>query len=78
MSFDGYSELFRLVEDIVEILVVQLGPEEGVPVHCSRSDKVPRLSGIWRVNSLPGVNGSRFVKFFPARVWGVSKEKPRQ
>lgn len=43
MSLDGDSKFLRLVEDIVEILVVQLGPEERVPVHFSRSVEVPRL-----------------------------------
>ena len=74
VSLDGDSKLLRLVEDVVEILVIQLGPEEGVPVHCYRSAKIPRRSEVSRANQLPGVNGSRFVKFFPAKVWGVSEQ----
>ena len=36
MSLDGNFELFRLVEDIVEVLGIQLGPEKRVPMHCSK------------------------------------------
>lgn len=40
MSLDGYFKLLRLVEYIVEILGIQLGPEERVPVHCFGSTNV--------------------------------------
>ena len=68
MAFDCDSKLLRLVEDVVEILGVQLSPEEGVPVHCSKLAMVLRPSDTWRVSSLPGVKGSRFANFFSARV----------
>ena len=42
VTLDGNPKLFSFVEDIVEILRVQLGPKEGVPVHCSESGKVLR------------------------------------
>jgi hypothetical protein len=40
MTFDSNFKVFSLIEDIVEILVVQLGPKERVPVHCSESVRV--------------------------------------
>lgn len=43
MALDGNFKLFSLVEDIVEISSVQLGPKEGVPVHCSGLGKVLRV-----------------------------------
>lgn len=43
MSLDCNFKLFRLVEDIVEILCIQLGSEKRVPVHCSESGKVSRV-----------------------------------
>jgi hypothetical protein len=46
VALDGNSKLLRLVEDIVEILGVQLGPEEGVPVHYSKLANVLRVSEI--------------------------------
>ena len=68
MALDGNFELLCLVENIMKILGVQLGSEEGVSVHCSKLAKVLRVSGAWRVNPLPGVKGLRFVKPFSARV----------
>ena len=37
MTPDGDLKLSNLVEDIVEILSVQLGPKEGAPVDCTKS-----------------------------------------
>ena len=68
MAFDSNFKLLRLVEDVVKILGIQLGSEEGVSVHFSKSAKVLRVSRVWKVNPLPGVKGSRFVKLFSARV----------
>ena len=45
MSLDGNFKLFCFIEDIMEILGVQLGPEEGVTVHYSKSVTVLRVSG---------------------------------
>jgi hypothetical protein len=36
MSFDRNFKLLRLVEDIVEILGIQLGPKKGISVHYSK------------------------------------------
>lgn len=68
MALDSNFKLLRLVKDIVKILSVQLGSEERVSVHCSELAKFLRVSEVWRVNLLPGVKGSRFAKFFSARV----------
>jgi hypothetical protein len=67
VTLNGNPKLLRLVEDIVKILGVQLSSKEGIPVHCPTSAKI-RGMGVCRINSLPGVNGSRFAKFFSARV----------
>ena len=37
VTLDGDSEFLRLVEYIVEILGIQLGSEEGIPMHYSKS-----------------------------------------
>lgn len=43
VALDGNFKLVRLVENIVKILGIQLGSEEGVSVHCSKLAKVPRM-----------------------------------
>jgi hypothetical protein len=43
VAFDSNFKLLRLVEDIVKILGVQLGSEEGVSVHCSKLANVLRV-----------------------------------
>jgi len=40
VTLDGNLKLVRFVEDIVKVLGIQLGPEEGVPVHYSESVKI--------------------------------------
>ena len=43
VTLDGNLKLFSLIENIVEISIVQLGPKKGVPVHCSESAKALRV-----------------------------------
>ena len=46
MALDGNFKLLRLVEDIVKILGIQLGPKEGVPVHCPTSAKIRGIGSL--------------------------------
>lgn len=69
MAFKWDVKFCGLVKDVVEVIVVELGAEKRVSVHCRMS----MYAGAWgAANVLPAVSGCRLINFFSATEFGVS------
>lgn len=72
MPFDVHLKFRAFVKEIMKKSIIQLRAQKGIAMHYQQEGVVSPERAETKINILPDVNGCRSVKFFLARVAGVS------